>query len=171
MKKQKKVIALNFPPKNSTVITDTVTGVNIFTDICGNQEYEDTAYLSSGSFSGVFGKTRSKSCRCRKLLSILRIRNKETGYVIYRKYEYNPNFNGLTDDMIALHPASIRELVEGNNAQLVGKDVEVSKGCSFCYFWNHPYHATRISMRLGIYSICLALLSIILTLILSGCCS
>ena len=51
------------------------------------------------------------------------------------------------------------------NADLVGGDVVVSKGSCFMYYWNHPFHATRISMRLGVVSILLALISIVIALL------
>lgn len=171
MKTQKKVIALNFPSKNGLTSKDRVTVVNLYTDLCGNPDFEDTAYLSSQSYQEIFGKPRSIVGRQRKLLSVLRIKNKETGRVIYRKYNNNPRFSGLKDEMIALHPASIRELTIENNSEIVGKPVEVGKGNYFCYYWNHPFHATRISMKLGTISVFLAILSIIITIVLSSHCS
>lgn len=95
----------------------------------------------------------------------------ESKLSIYRKYQYTPDFKGIKEDMIALHPASIRELVKEDNSEIVGKTVVVSRGNRFCYFWRHPYHATRISMKLGVPSIVLALISIIVTVITScHCC-
>ena len=171
MKTEKTLIALNFPAKNGSSITDQVNGVNIFTEKCGILDLEDAAYLSSGAYEKIFGRKRSKVGRCRKTLSVVKIYNPESGLSIYRKYQYNPDFKGINDDMVALHPASIRELVKEDNSEIVGKIVEVSKGNRFCYFWLHPYHATRISMKLGVFSIVLAIFSIIITIITScHCC-
>lgn len=73
--------------------------------------------------------------------------------------------------MVVLHPASIRELTLNENSDIVGKTVEVGRGNCFCYFWNHPFHATRISMKLGVFSILLAIASILITIIRScHCC-
>ncbi len=163
---KKTLIALNFPASNGSSILNQVNGVNIFTCKCGKLDLEDTAYLSSGAYENIFGKKRSKVGRCGKLLSVVKIYNPESRLSIYRKYQFNPDFQGINDDMIALHPASIRELVKEDNSEIVGKTVEVSKGNRFCYFWRHPFHATRISMKLGTFSLFLAVISIIVTIIL-----
>ena len=44
-----------------------------------------------------------------------------------------------------------------------GFKIEITKGSVFKYYWDHPFHATRISMRLGLISIVLSSISIILT--------
>ncbi len=159
---KKKVIALNFVPKNGQQKLNEVVGCNIYSEICGKLDLEDTVYMSSGAYQEIFGKARKEMCRSMKQLSVVKISNPDSGEVIYRKYEYNPSFNGVGDDMIVLHPASIRELAsDEGNSSLVGKEVDVSRGCCFLYFWNHPFHATRISMRLGVISILMAVLSIL----------
>lgn len=78
---------------------------------------------------------------------------------------FNPNFIGLSNNDIALNPTSTRELCGSSfdNSDIVGKDIEVSKGCPLCYYWHHPFHATRISMKLGLVSILLAVASLVLT--------
>lgn len=42
--------------------------------------------------------------------------------------------------------------------------VYVTQGNKFNYFWNHPFHATRISMRLGILGIIFGVLGYILSI-------
>ena len=163
----KKVIALNFPPKNGQGVINTVSGCNIFTDLCGDINQEDAVYMTSAAYADVFGKCRKDSSRCRNRLSVVKIYSSMTGKSIYRQYVLNPNFSGLTVGDIALNPASIRELCGPgfDNSDIVGKDVEVSKGCTFNYYWHHPFHATRISMKLGLISILLALVSIAISLL------
>lgn len=163
--KKKTVIALNFPSKSGNSPINQVTGCNIFTDLCGDERQEDSVYMSTGAYKEVFGKSRKDSCRSRKRLSVVRIYSKETGKSIHRKYVYNADFSGLNDNMLALNPASIRELCGSGfeNADIVGKDLCVTKGCRFMYYWNHPYHATRISMKLGVLSVLLAVVSILIS--------
>ena len=171
MKSEKKLIALNYPAKNGSSIINQVIDVNIFTDECGKLDLEDTAYLSSGAYKKIFDSKRSEVRKGRKILSVIKIRNPKSGLSIYRKYQYNPDFKGINDNMIALHPASIRELVNEDNSAIVGETIEVSKGNCFCFFWHHPFHATRISMKLGFISIVLAIISIIVAIITScHCC-
>ena len=170
MKTQKTVIALNYPSKSGLTTKDQVTGFNLYTDLCGDLQLEDTAYLSSASYQEIFGKPRAKAGKHKKILSVVRIKNRENGHAIYRRYEFNPCFSGLKDKMIALHPASLRELTIKDNSEIVGKPVEVGRGNCFCYFWNHPFHATRISMKLGVISVLLAIISIIATIVISCHC-
>ena len=163
----KKVIALNFPPKNGQGKMNSVSGSNIFTDLCGDINQEDAVYMTSKAYADVFGKSRKDSSRCRKRLSVVKIYSPITGKSIYRQYVFNLNFSGLTDDDIALNPASIRELCGPgfDNSDIVGSEIEVYKGCLFSYYWHHPFHATRISMKLGLISILLALVSIAISLL------
>lgn len=92
----KKVIALNFPPKNGQGVINTVSGCNIFTDLCGDINQEDAVYMTSGAYADVFGKSRKNSSRCRKRLSVVKIYSSMTGKSIYRQYVLSPNFSGLT---------------------------------------------------------------------------
>ena len=123
--------------------------------------------MTYAAYADVFGKSRKDSSRCRKCLSVMKIYSPMTGKSIYRQYVFNPNFIGLTDGDIALNPASIMELCGSgfDNSDIVGKDIEVSKGCPLCYYFHHPFHATRISMKLGLVSIILALVSIAISLL------
>ena len=166
-KNLKKLIALNFPPLNADYELNRVVGCNIYTELCGEVSQEDSVYMSSKSYSSVFGENRRDASRRMKRLSVVKITPKDSGYPIYRKYVCNPYFQSLEDNQVALNPASIREMCgEGKcNADLVGGEVVVSKGSCFMYYWNHPFHATRISMKLGVASILLALISIVIALI------
>lgn len=164
----KTVIALNFPPKGNTHPIDEVDGVNIFTPICGDELQEDCAYMLPNSYKDIFGKKRSESNSNKRRLSVVKITNPDTHTSIYRKYVFSTRFTGMKEADIALHPSSIREL--GGNKKIVGNEIIVRPGCLLCYYWNHPLHATRISAKLGIISVALALLSILLTIILSCPC-
>ncbi len=166
-KNQMKLIALNFPPRNADYELNRVVGCNIYTELCGDVSQEDSVYMNSHSYNSVFGENRRDSSRRMKRLSVVKISPKEGGHPIYRKYVRNPYFKSLEDNQVALNPASIREMCsEGQrNSDLVGGDVVVSKGSCFMYYWNHPFHATRISMRLGVASILLALISIVIALL------
>lgn len=164
----KTVIALNFLPKGNTHPIDEVDGVNIYTPICGDELQEDCAYMLPKSYEEIFGKKRSESNRHKRRLSVVKITNSDMHTSIYRKYVFSTRFTGMKEADIVLHPSSIRELSE--NEKIVGNKVQVRPGCALCYYWNHPLHATRISAKLGIISVALALLSILLTIILSCPC-
>lgn len=167
----KKVIALDFPSKSGGSKLNEVVGCNIFTELCGDERQEDSVYMSPDAYKEIFGKTRKDSSRSRKRLSVVKIYSPKTKQSIHRKYVFNPDFQGINSDNLALNPASIRELCgEGfKNEDIVGTDVCVTKGCKFFYYWHHPHHATRISMQLGFISVLLAIISIIVGLISLYC--
>lgn len=171
MKKiSKRVVALNFPPVNKTGISlNQVTRNNLYSSFCGNPDYEDNVYMSSDSYKEIFRKLRSQTSVCKRRLSVVKITSPITHRSIWRKYVYNPNFSGITDELLVLNPASIREL--GENKCIVGSEVIVQKGSVLKYFWKHPFHATRISTKLGVISVVLAVISIVITVLLScHCC-
>ena len=165
-----RLLAFNFLPKKGGHPIDEVDGFNICSKLCGDPEYEDTAYFSPRAYLNIFCKTRTKVCRCKKRLSVVRITNPEKGVSIYRKYEYSPRFEGIGDNDVVLNPASIRELAGGeDNSSIVGKEVCVRPGCRLAYYWNHPFHATRISTKLGCFSILLTIVSFVIGLVSLFC--
>lgn len=166
-KNLKTLKALNFQPRNANHELNKAAEYNIYTDLCGDESQEDSVYMTPNSYQSVFGENRKNSSRRMKRLSVVKITPENGGYAIYRKYVYNPYFKSISNCQVALNPASIREMCgKGqSNSDLVGKEVVVSKGSYFMFYWNHPFHATRISMRLGVVSILLALISIVIALL------
>ena len=121
------------------------------------RDYDDVAFLNNRTYSAIFGETRADSSIEKKLLSVVKI--KYGCRSIYRAYRCSAN---MTKNTVALTQNSQRLLFGSlTNAD----DVTISKGSKFIYFWNHPFHATRISMRLGVVPVVFAILSIIITLI------
>lgn len=170
-KEIRKVVSLNTPPKTGGVKLNEVQEdeKNIYVEHIRDESLEDSVYMSSSSYTMIFNKKRSDDSSSRRRLAVVKITYPQTHRSIYRKYVFCPDYSGITDNNLALHPSSIREL--GDNKTIVGKDVEVSRGSVFLYFWKHPFHATRISTKLGFLSILLALISIAITVVLScHCC-
>lgn len=101
-----------------------------------------------------------------KLLSVIKI-STPNGKSIYRAYLGKKGVKGFYKNMVALSPNSIRLLTEkdGKEDPKTIDSVIISRGSKFMYFWNHPYHATRISMRLGVWSIVLAVSGILISCI------
>jgi hypothetical protein len=74
---------------------------------------------------------------------------------------------GVGNTDAVLSPNSVRLLCEENNADVVGNEVEVRKGTlwdSIVFYWEHPFHATRISFQLGLPALILSIISLVLTL-------
>lgn len=170
-KETRKVVSLNMPPKTGGVKLNEVQddGKNLYVERIQEESLEDSVYMSPLSYKAIFNKKRSDDTGSRRRLAVVKITSPLTRRSIYRKYVFCQDYSGITDKNLALHPSSIREL--GDNETIVGSDVIVSRGCVLCYFWKHPFHATRISTKLGIISILLAIISIAITIVLScHCC-
>lgn len=121
------------------------------------RDYDDVALFHSSEYAKIFGEKRAESCDEQKLLSVVKITC--GGKSIHRAYRCSPK---LGKDEVALSANSQRLLFDKvENAE----EVTISKGSKFRYFWDHPFHATRISMRFGVYSVALAIVSIIISVI------
>ena len=121
------------------------------------RDYDDVALFHSTEYAKIFGEKRTESCDEQKLLSVVKITY--GGKSIHRAYRCSPK---LRKDEVGLSSNSQR-LLFGKNDN--AGEVTITKGSKFLYFWNHPFHATRISMRLGVYSVILAILSTILAIV------
>ena len=131
-------------------------------------EYDDKVIMHGDWFKELYGNPRY-SCETEnidKLLCVIKI-STSNGKSIHRSFFGRKGVKGLDKGKIALSPNSIRLLTEKNgNVNPNSIDtVIISQGSKFKYFWNHPYHATRISMRLGFWSIVLAMAGIAVSLI------
>ena len=121
------------------------------------RDYDDVALFHSKEYAKIFGEKRAESCDEQKLLSVVKITY--GGKSIHRAYRCSPK---LRKDEVALS-ANSQRLLFGKNDN--AGEVTITKGSKFLYFWNHPFHATRISMRLGVVSVALAIFSIVLAVI------
>ena len=124
---------------------------------------EDCAFFSNVAYKNIFGKRRAKSNRRHKRLAVVRISFE--GNCIYRQYHYGNTILGINSNDVGLTPASIRLLAPYSNANVVGNNVDITKSYWLPYYWNHPFHATRISCRLGIWSMVISLIALIISLI------
>ncbi len=127
-------------------------------------DYDDCAILPTGFYCSIFGKPLKNRCKESKLLSVVKINYK--GNSINRRYI---GVNKDNSKSVALTPKSWL-LLSGEHDFPNDKEeiyVSVTRGNKFSYFWDHPFHATRISMRLGIIGALIGFISCILTICLS----
>lgn len=118
-------------------------------------DYEDLALLPNKAYSELFSVKRGEDTLRRKRLAIVRICY--NGISIYRAYRgMNVGWGN-----VGLTPSAIRYF-GADNDEIIGKKVQVSRGWWFPYYWDHPFHATRISCRLGVVSVGLGLISLAL---------
>lgn len=125
---------------------------------------QDAAWFNSHVYQNIFDRPRSYD-HSNKLLAIVRIEygNK----VIRRRYIFNRNYKGLTNNRIGLTSESARILF--NDEPPSQHPVTVSAGNwvdTIMYYWDHPFHATRISFKIGFPALMISVISLILSLFL-----
>lgn len=133
--------------------------------------YDDKVILYGDEFKELFKSSRYRAKNRLKLLAIIKITNNVNGESIHRAFYGRKNIQGLSckTKQAGLSYNSIRLLCDENIAPDVIKQVSISKGSVFWYFWNHPFHATRISMRLGVIGILVSFSLFVLNLCLNCC--
>lgn len=140
-------------------------------DYYSTDDLNDVVIIRPDNYAKIFGRTKSSSSTDNKLLSIVKVEygNGKQRRSIHRRC-YCLTANGFTNGMAALTYPSIRILAGDGASTIQGKVVRLSKGCYLSYFWYHPFHATRITMRLGLPSLILAIVSIVISIIIQCCC-
>lgn len=126
------------------------------------EDNQDVAWFKNDQYCELFGVKRSQDQK-NKLLAIVRL--DFCGRKIRRRYKCE-NLLGLNSDRIGLTSESVRILFD--DIQNPSSDqILVTKGNLWdivMYYWNHPFHATRISFRIGLPSLLLGIVSIILSI-------
>lgn len=126
------------------------------------EDNQDVVWFNNKQYVEIFKNKRS-SDHNNKLLAIIRLKYKDR--VIRRRYRYDQTLH-LTNEQVGLTSESVRILFDDLNAS---EDlVTVSKGNiwdSLMFYWNHPFHATRISFKVGVASVIVGVLSMILSII------
>lgn len=135
-------------------------------------ELNDAVIVIPKAYKDIFGKAKALSSTGKKLLSIVKIEYSDTTnrkMVIHRRC-YCLMVKDFTTDMAALTHPSINILAgDQGGSSILGKEVKLSKGCWLPYYWYHPFLATRITMRLGLPSLILAIVSFIISLLPGFC--
>ena len=126
--------------------------------------FDDKVIIDGRLFKELYGEPRNKQGDELKLLTVIKVTT-EDDKSIHRAFYGKSNIADLKG-RIALTPNSIR-LLSSDEKRI--SEVWVSKGSKFIYYLNHPYHATRISMRIGLISIVAGLISIVVTLLSCLC--
>lgn len=127
------------------------------------EEHQDVAWFNSKQYSEIFKKKRSGDPQ-NKLLAVARLRYKDR--ILRRRYLCDQTLS-LADNQVGLTSESIRILFDGktNPSQEL---ITISKGNIwdvFMYYWNHPFHATRISFKLGVISLIVGVIPFVVSLI------
>jgi hypothetical protein len=111
-------------------------------------EHQDVVWFNNNQYKLIFGKPRAIDSH-NKLLAVVKINHGKK--VIRRRYMCDMSNVPLTNDELGLTSESTRILFDNTPAS--GELVSVEKGDwfdSILYYWNHPFHATRISFKIGL---------------------
>lgn len=144
-----KILPANGAGKN-IADNDCLRLINISTP----KELDEYVLLHSSIYEKIFDIKKKDTSRSNKQLSIVKVCF--NGKCVHRAYLYVPatNFNG---NCVALTPNSINEL--SCEKELVPSgEVVVSKGCRWMFYWYHPNAAVRMSFRIGLLGIFIAIL-------------
>ena len=138
---------------------DIVLGPNL-----NYEDLDDCALFFNQTFEEVFGTKMNKAKRRNKRLPLVKI--SLGSYSIHRRYKYYPLENLKAED-VALTLSSIHQLSTEIVEDVVGQKATITKGCWIPYYWFHPFHATRISFRIGFFALLLTVLSLFITIFLT----
>ena len=153
-------VVIHHSASGNNKITPNCRFVTEFSYIEGN---EDVAWFDNKQYSKIFNIKRSKDHK-NKLLAIVRLEYQDRG--IRRRYKYNPVLR-LNNDQLGLTSESIRILFD-DMPDISKEIIKVSMGNiwdTIMFYWDHPFHATRISFKIGIISLITGVISIFISVI------
>lgn len=125
-------------------------------------DHQDVVWFNNKQYKLIFGKTRATDSD-NKLLAIVRITYKNR--TIRRRYLCDLYNVPLGNSDLGLTSESVRILFD--NSSESEKVVKVKKGNwidYIIYYWTHPFHATRISFKVGFPALIISVVSLILSL-------
>ena len=133
-------------------------GKSIFVDD-PNIDLECCAYLQAKAYKEIFNKKKKDASQSNQRLSVLKV--KYDNRCIYRKYASKP-IEGLKKDCIAISGNSEQQLNLPRNGE---RTVTVSKSYWLPFYWHHTNSATRISFRIGMWGLLIAIIGLVLSVI------
>lgn len=123
-------------------------------------DIDSKVLIHSQDYVRIFGAKKRDLPTYRKRLCIVKITSR-TGCSIYRECVAHP-LN--TERCAAVSKRSLALLdLEYENKPLV----DITKGNPWLFYWNHPIHATRISVRLGVVGIGVSIIVTLISIIIS----
>ena len=124
----------------------------------------DCVFLSKDDYMAIFKKEARNASRSAKKLSVVKVSFKSNGKKrsVHRRFDTVREFEEYKGKYAAVNYSTLRELTMDEPESLRGKEVELSKGCKLCYYWNNPIAPIRASFRLGVISLILGAVSVLI---------
>ncbi len=124
------------------------------TNISTPKELDEYVVLHSSMYEKIFKEKKKDVSPSKKQLSIVKVSYE--GRCIHRAYLYIPA-SSFNQDHVALTPNSIYELGCVKKTPPL-RNVVVSRGCRWMFYWRHPNAAVRMSFRIGLLGIFITIL-------------
>lgn len=148
--------------RDQDTLTKTLKGRNrAFIQDYSIVDSDGFVFMDGKDFAEIFGD-RHANTGYKNKLAIVKIFNPNTGKSIHRQYRTCSSLKGWKD-YAALTYHSLIELVDSQDQFENMEELEISKGSVYKYYWNHPFHATKVATRLGVYGIVVGVISIIVS--------
>lgn len=128
---------------------------------CFASDCDSVVYCEGEDFLRIFGNRRANT-KYKRTPPIVKVTNPMTGHSIHRVYRMGRNF---PKNACGLSYFSLLELINNNDDMKRMGRVLLSKGSLWKYYWYHPFHATKVSTRLGIFSMSIGLLSLLISIL------
>ena len=127
------------------------------------EDNQDVAWFNNSEYRELFGMKRSLDQK-NKLLAIVRLEC--NGKIIRRRFKYDNSLH-IKGTRVGLTSESIRILFDDLD-KVYQEEILVSKGNfmdTIMFYWNHPFHATRISFKIGLPSLVISIVSLLLSIL------
>ena len=116
-------------------------------------------FNAKDTYSDIFGPKKKDSTQVKQRLSVIKISNGKRK--IFRQYAGRAI--PINKKSVGLSPNSWQQLCMDSSKD---KEVVVCKSWWFPFFWNHSNSATRVSFRIGIIGLALAIVGIVVSIAL-----
>lgn len=118
-------------------------------------------FNSKDTYSNIFGPQRKDSSPAKQRLSVVKIANTYGKRKIFRQYAGRSI--PINTKSVGLSPNSWQQLCMDSSKD---KEVVVCKSWWLPFFWNHSNSATRVSFRIGIIGLALAIVGVVVSIAL-----
>jgi hypothetical protein len=119
-------------------------------------DFSDKVLLENSNYRNIFGKPFNESGNKPWKRGIVKISNgRRSTHLLF----YSGNSKKITSKEYGISPASKHQLFTNSTGN--ESEIEISKGCRFWFFWNHPSHYQRVAFKLGILGLFISIINLV----------
>ena len=124
-------------------------------------EFEELVFLEPKDFELIFG-IKDSDCKI-KNLPVVKITNPHNGRHVYRLFRTSYEIRGFKE-YAGVSYTTIKQIADNREEFETLNKVLLSKGCLTSFYWNHPIHATKVAIHIGVYSLVIGVISLAFTM-------